>query len=211
MSREELIENIAVWNNFKTNSGVFFDERFLAEKLVEVLYDKKLEGDIVEFGCFVGESAKIIQKAIDLCGVDKKLYVYDSFQGLPKPDIEKGDGFDEGTLTVEKEVLIANFERNELRVPIIYEGWFNEVPSSAVPDKICFAFLDGDFYDSIMSSLKLVFEKVVPGGIIALHDYNSPGLGGVKLAVSHFFQGFPPSIESHYDRDYAHDIAFIRK
>lgn len=208
--KEELVKNSYWWNNFKVDAGVFFDEKFLAEKLVEV-FTSGIEGDVVEFGCYVGESSKIIQKAIDVCGVDKKLYVYDSFQGLPEPDITKGDGFEKGNLAVGKEILIGNFERNELRVPIIYEGWFNEVPETAVPDKICFAFLDGDFYDSIMSSLKLVYPRLVSGGIIGFHDYNSPNLGGVKLAISDYFQGVPQTIEEYFNRDLGHDIAFLRK
>lgn len=210
MNREELIQNIAVWNNFQVNAGIFFDQKHLAEKLVEV-FENNIEGDIVELGCFVGESSKIIQKAVDLCRVDKKLYVYDSFQGLPQPNPEKGDCFEEGSLATNKEVLIKNFENNELRVPVIWEGWFKDIPQDALPEKICFAFLDGDLYESIYDSLSKVYHRVSPGGIIAIHDYSTPGLDGVKNSVNDFFGPNVPDLEVIYERDKGHDIAFMRK
>jgi hypothetical protein len=56
------------------------------EKLVHGLlnvHENNIEGDVVEFGCFVGESSKYLMKTLVELNSDKKLFVYDSFEGLP--------------------------------------------------------------------------------------------------------------------------------
>jgi O-methyltransferase len=53
-----------------------------------------------------------------------------------------------------------------------------------LPDKIAFAFLDGDFYESIRDSLRLVGPRMSEGGVIVVHDYTNPALPGVRKAVN---------------------------
>jgi hypothetical protein len=120
---------------------------------------------------------------------EKKLYVYDSFQGLPElSEWEKNTGWRAGTLKSSEEILISNFERNNLPLPIIHKDWFKDVPSESIPDKISFAFLDGDFYDSIYDSLEKIYERVSDGGYILFHDYKRNDLPGVKGAIDDFFR-----------------------
>ncbi len=52
-----------------------------------------------------------------------------------------------------------------------------------MPEKIAFAFLDGDFYDSIRDSLKLVLPRVQQGGVIIVDDYAREALPGAAKAV----------------------------
>ena len=87
-----------------------------------------------------------------------------------------------------KNVLINNFLQNELPLPIVHKGWFNEIPEHKLPKKISFAFLDGDFYQSIYSSLEKVYDLVEDGGYILFHDYERPDLPGVKNAINDFFK-----------------------
>jgi O-methyltransferase len=70
---------------------------------------------------------------------------------------------------------------------VIHKGWFNELSPKDVPKQIAFAFLDGDFYESIHTSLKLVWPRMVSGGIICIDDYKRDALPGVERAVSDFF------------------------
>ena len=61
--------------------------------------------------------------------------------------------------------------------------------SNDLPDKIIFAFLDGDLYQSIKTSLALVTPRLVYDAdgrccsVIIIHDYNNPQLPGVAKAV----------------------------
>lgn len=156
-----------------------------------------LPGDVVELGCFVGESSKYFRKFLDNANSKKELFVYDSFEGLPeKGDWEKATGWIPGSLKTSQQTLIQNFVQNNLKLPAIHKNWFKDIPASALPDKICFAFLDGDFYTSIYDSLDKIFDRVTDDGYICFHDFDRPDLPGVRAAAEAFlkFKGYQPNI-----------------
>ena len=68
-------------------------------------------------------------------------------------------------------------------MPRIVKGWFCDLGESDLPSLISFAFLDGDFYESIRDSLRLVGPRMSRGGVIVVHDYTNPALPGVRKAV----------------------------
>ena len=82
-----------------------------------------------------------------------------------------------------KREVKERFLRAELPVPVIKKVWFKDLTSDDLPSEIAFAFLDGDFYESIRDSLKLVVPKMNDEGVIVVHDYTNPALPGVKKAV----------------------------
>ena len=57
-----------------------------------------------------------------------------------------------------------------------------------IPEKISYAFLDGDLYQSIKTSLNLVSSKMSQGGVIIVHDYNNPELPGSARAVDEWLK-----------------------
>lgn len=159
--------------------------------LVKYLYNSiedNIEGDIVELGCYVGESSKYLMKTLVETKSTKKLYVYDSFEGLPNlSKWEENSGWVSGTLKTSQDVLIENFNQNNLPIPNIHKDWFKNIPSNKLPEKISFAFLDGDFYDSIYDSLTKIYDRVSDGGYICFHDYERFDLPGVRAAIEDFF------------------------
>lgn len=150
-----------------------------------------LPGDFVELGCYEGDTslllAEILKDANPSLEDAKKLWIYDSFEGLPaktsEDDSEAGRDFKEGVLSVSKREVKLRFLRSGLPVPVIKKAWFSDLTDADLPEKIAFAFLDGDLYQSIKDSLRLVDNKMVDGGIIIVHDYNNPELPGVTKAV----------------------------
>lgn len=155
--------------------------------LLESVISKNIIGDVVEFGCFVGESSKYLRMMLDYKLSNKELYVYDSFEGLPElSDYEKNTGWKSGTLKTSQEVLLHNFEQNGLRPPLVTKGWFKNISDSSIPNYISFGFLDGDFYDSIYDSLSKVYPRLSSGSVLVFHDYERPDLPGVKAAVDNF-------------------------
>lgn len=184
------ISDILGFNNKQVDGSIINSEQIknLVNYLLETI-ENEVDGDVVEFGCYVGESSKYLMKCIEMTESDKKLFVYDSFDGLPElSKWEENSGWRPGTLKSTEEILIKNFEQNNITVPIIHKDWFKNVPEDKIPEKISFAFLDGDFYDSIYDSLEKVYDKVVDGGYIFFHDYNRLDLPGVKAAVEDFFK-----------------------
>ncbi len=164
----------------------------LLTELKRVL-DAGIDGDAVELGCYEGTSALFIQRVLAQVSPDKKLWLYDSFEGLPDKTVQDqsavGIQFKQGELKASKAVLAKNFVKAGLKIPEIKRAWFYELDPSDLPDSICFAFLDGDFYESIMDSLKLVWPKMAPGSVLIIDDYQNQSLPGASLAVDEFFTG----------------------
>ncbi len=120
------------------------------------------------------------------------LYIYDSFEGLPEKtesdESALGVDFKEGELFVTKKEVKNRFLRAGLPVPVIKKAWFADLTEDDLPERIAFAFLDGDFYESIRDSLKLVGPKMVESGVIVVHDYTNPALPGVAKAVDEWLK-----------------------
>ena len=175
------------------------------EKILEVANDcLGVEGDFVEMGCYKGDTslllAEMLWKSRGADAVEKsvekpvkKLWIYDSFEGLPekgaRDESELGVNFQKGELAVGKREVKERFLRAGLPVPVIKKAWFNELTEVDLPFKIAFAFLDGDLYESIKDSLRLVGPRMSEGGVIMVHDYNNPALPGVEKAVDEWLRG----------------------
>ncbi len=160
---------------------------------METVLLNNIEGEIVEFGCYVGTTSLFIERLLQATKQgDRLLHVYDSFDGLPDKSIEDasvaGSAFKAGELKATKRTLIKNFKQAGLRPPRIHRDWFYDLKDSALPSTIAFAFLDGDFYGSIMDSLKLVWPRLSPNGTIVIDDYDTSNLPGVTRAVKEFFK-----------------------
>ena len=97
--------------------------------------------------------------------------------------------FQKGELAVGKREVKERFLRAGLPVPVIKKAWFNKLTEADLPFKIAFAFLDGDLYESIKDSLRLVGPRMSEGGVIMVHDYNNPALPGVGKAVDEWLRG----------------------
>ena len=162
------------------------------KKIVELASScLEMEGDFVEMGCYKGDTSLLLADVLQ--GMDKRLWIYDSFEGLPEKGEQDesvlGVSFKAGELGVTKREVKQRFLKAGLPVPVIKKAWFKDLTEADLPDKIAFAFLDGDFYESIRDSLKLVVPKMVRDGVLIVHDYTNPALPGVSKAVDEFTRG----------------------
>lgn len=147
------------------------------------------DGDVVELGCYEGDTSLLLG---EMLRKRKQLWIYDSFEGLPEKCAEDaseaGKNFQKGVLLASKREVKARFLRANLPVPKIIKAWFSDLTDEDLPPKICFAFLDGDLYQSIKTSLELVWPRMSAGGKIVVHDYNNIELPGVTKAVDEFLR-----------------------
>ena len=177
---------------------------------LQKILSAQVPGDIVELGCYAGTTSLFIRRLLnDKQESDKRYFhVYDSFEGLPEkssPDESAaGAAFQAGKLAVGKKEFLHQFRTAHLQPPIVHKGWFNQLSDQDMPKNIAFAFLDGDFYDSIMDSLKLVWPRMSEGGVVLVDDYGREALPGVGRAVRDFFSSNVPPIQ------HQHNIAIIK-
>lgn len=169
-----------VWRNDQVSEG---ETELIVKTAKECL---KIPGDFVELGCYKGDTSLLLAEVLK--GSDKRLWIYDSFEGLPEKSLKDesvlGKDFRFGELMVTKREVKERFLRAGLKVPIIKKGWFADFSSNDLPENIAFCFLDGDFYESIRDGLKLVENKIFEEGILIVHDYKNPALPGVEKAVN---------------------------
>jgi O-methyltransferase len=202
-----------------TESGIMtnVEQRMNMYHLVSQVLAYEVEGDFVELGCNTGASSVLITRLLQGRNSNKKLSVYDSFDGLPSAKQIDGIFYKAGELKTSEGILRDNFKKYNLPVPEIHKGWFQDTLPNELPEKISFAYLDGDFYDSIIISLHYVYPKLSPGAICLIDDYCDPQINpkgwnrlpGVKKACDEFLKDKPEKMEFIYSGPYSH--AFFRK
>ena len=136
-------------------------------------------GSFAEIGMFRGGSARII---CSLKG-EKKFYGFDTFQGLPERRAEDEKWFKTRQFLASKDVVAASLAGfNNVK---LIEGVFPESGSILNGERLSFVNLDVDLYESILSSLNFIWDKLTPGGMVLIHDCH---LAGVKKALAEFLQ-----------------------
>lgn len=83
-----------------------------------------------------------------------------------------------------------------MQLPIIHKAWFEQLTPEDLPDEICFAFLDGDFYSSIQASLNAITPRLVKNAVIVIDDYQSEALPGARKAADEWAHKYNLSIKS---------------
>lgn len=153
----------------------------------EQVLQANISGDICEFGCYKGTTSLYLGRLIKVYRPEKKLWLYDSFEGLPEKSAEDeaslGSEFRAGELKASKKALLGEFQKAGLARPIVKKAWFSDLTVDDVPDEICFAFLDGDYYESIKDSFVLITGRLAPRATLVIDDYGNDHLPGARQAV----------------------------
>jgi hypothetical protein len=160
---------------------------------VEEVIKNNVLGDLIETGVWRG-GATIFMRAILKSYNDekRKVWVADSFEGLPKPNIEKYPsdlGWDlylhNGVLSINLETVQENFRRyNLLDDQVVFlKGWFKDTLPTAPIKQIAVLRLDGDLYESTMDSLTNLYPKLSIGGFIIIDDYS---ISACRSAIQDF-------------------------
>ena len=156
----------------------------------------KLKGDICEFGIANGATSTVL--ANEIKNTEKKLWLFDSFQGLSKPSKEDklikdifnlgSMGKYEGTMSYKQEEVIQrlnkiNFPKN--RTEIVPGYIEHSIVQNHLPKKVCFAYVDFDLYNPIRTALEFLDKVLVKGGYIVVDDFGTFSKGA-KTAVDEF-------------------------
>lgn len=153
---------------------------------------ENIAGDFIETGVWKGGATILLAGVLQAYGNrDKKVYVADSFAGLPPPDeekypLDKGDTHHtRADLAVGLDEVKANFARFELlsdRVVFI-KGFFEESLPTAPIGNLALLRLDGDMYGSTITVLEQLYHKLSVGGFLILDDWL---LSGARQALLDF-------------------------
>ena len=162
------------------------------EYCIRDVVNNKIEGDFIECGVWRGGACIYAYHVLKNLGEDRKVYVADSFEGLPKPNEElyPADSGDIHWTYPELAVSLEQVKQNfEIFGPVdenvvFVKGFFKDSLSKCDIDKISVLRLDGDMYESTMDSLKYLYHKLEVGGYCIVDDYS--GVIGCTKAIDEF-------------------------
>lgn len=162
-------------------------------RLSETVIRENIRGDFIETGVWRGGSCIMMKAVVEAYGdCERRIWVADSFAGLPKPNpsaYPKDDGLNlhrHRELSVPVDEVTENFRRYGLlddRV-VFLEGWFKDTLPVAPIERLAILRLDGDLYESTMDALRPLYHKVAENGFIIVDDYHS--FDACKQAIADF-------------------------
>jgi O-methyltransferase len=181
-------------------------------KSVEYIVSANLEGDFAETGVWRGGSCMLIAETLLALGSSsRRIFLFDTFTGHPRPDAEKdvdiwgnravdewqritGEGKHAwGYVSLEEvqaNLALTGYPTSKL---IFVEGMVEEtvrhIPSM---DKLALLRLDTDWHDSTKASLEYLYPRLVSAGVLIIDDYGH--YQGQRLAVDAYLKASGESI-----------------
>ncbi len=175
------------------------------ERGVRSVVRRGVAGEVMECGTARGGSGALMALWLKRLNTPKKIYILDTFEGIPAPtradpDYDRAVAFT-GDFKGELDQIAAMYERfGVLDRAVFVKGKFQDtLPTLDVPP-LALLHLDADWYESTMVCLNHLWDKVTPGGVVQFDDYGS--WEGCKKAVDEFFHTRGITDALHFiDRD----------
>lgn len=149
---------------------------------IATIMTEDVPGDFIETGVWRGGATIFMRANLKAWGdTTRKVWVADSFEGLPAPDAARfpadtGDELHKQTgLAVGVNQVKHNFERYGLlddQVEFLV-GWFKDTLPKAPLDQLALARLDGDMYESTIQAIEVLYPKISVGGFCIIDDFGS--------------------------------------
>lgn len=182
------------YSTYETMQNTFL----LSKRAIE----EGIKGDFVECGVASGVQIGIMGYANQMFDGRKKIWAFDSYEGIPiateHDESQPGIGAFTPAKTLEDRLVssgmaVHSIAQVELHLDIwgidksqymFVKGWFeNTIPTNSI-DSISVLRLDGDLYYSTKVCLEYLYEKVSIGGYIIIDDW---ALSGCRKACDEFF------------------------
>lgn len=186
-------EFIELYNKVKDYSMVSIERLYATYQAVKYVEANNIEGALVECGVWKGGNTMLM--ALSLESTNRTIYLYDTFEGMPKPG--KRDVDYKGNLPkwIEKWCYSSIGETGKNMYLTGYnnvhfvKGVVEDTIPETIPDKIAVLRLDTDWYDSTMHELVHLFPRLSKGGVLLLDDYGY--WKGQREAVDEYFDKKP--------------------
>lgn len=151
-----------------------------------------IEGAFVECGVWKGGCAATMAAVAQRYGSRRKIWYFDSFEGMPEPTKEDGSGsrrligeVNKASIFEVEELIFKKLNLSRSK-NILIKGWFEDTlpKMKEKVGKIAILRIDGDWYKSTLTCLNQLYNQVVSGGYIIIDDYGT--WPGCRQAVHEF-------------------------
>ena len=163
---------------------------------VYLLQSLRNPGDVCEFGVAQGATSTLLAR--EIMDTNRNLWLFDSFEGLPKPHAKDkliNDIFGLGSMAsyegqmkcqadeVMSRLTALHFPDERVR---LIAGWVEDsLQRAELPEQVAFAYIDFDFYNPIKETLRFLDGRMPPESSIIVDDYDFFS-SGAKTAVDEF-------------------------
>lgn len=155
---------------------------------------ENIPGDLLEAGVWRGGACIFMQAYVKMYHLDKKVFVVDSFEGVPPPNPDKYPidkdirlDMEASYLGVPIEVVKSNFAKFDLlqNNVVFIKGLFKDsLPSNTDINNLCLLRADGDLYESTINILENLYPKLNNNGFCIMDDYY--GIKACQLATDDY-------------------------
>lgn len=158
--------------------------------LVKEIERRNVNGNIAELGVFRGAFSSLMNQLLP----SRRLYLFDTFEGFPEESIAA-----ELELAGCHDAEFYNKRFSDTSVKkvmqvmphpeqcVVMQGTFPHVLPN-VEEEYVMVSIDCDLCQVALDGLRYFYPRLVPGGYIMLHDYNSITYHGIKHAVEIYEQ-----------------------
>lgn len=155
----------------------------MLRRLTRRLGELGIAGQTAELGCYEGD----ISWQLNILMPERKLYLFDTFEGFDARDIAK-----------EKELGCSKAELGQFsgarekklmeRMPvpeqvIVKKGWFPETAFDLEDERFALVYMDACLYQPTYTGLEFFFPRMSQGGVIVLCNYEDTQYCGVHKAL----------------------------
>jgi O-methyltransferase len=188
------------------------DRIFCLLRAIQHVDNNNLEGDFVECGVWKGGNLILFKKMIEKLNIkDKKIYGFDTFEGMSEPTDHDSDG--DGYLGGFKAEYYMSKQKKDVNIDnihsyapinIVEQNFINNTDNmdnlilikgkvedtlkvqSNIPEKISILRLDTDWYESTKIELEILYPRLVKNGVLIIDDYGE--WSGSRKATNEFFK-----------------------
>jgi O-methyltransferase len=148
------------------------------------IYENNIGGNAAELGVYQGDFAKCINQIFP----DKKLYLFDTFEGFNESDLqtEKAGALyhpEFGFKNTSVNLVLSKMKHKGNC--IVKKGHFPETAKDT-DDTFAFVNIDVDLSEPVYNGLCWFYPRLEIGGYIFVHDYNHNQWPGAKAGVKKF-------------------------
>ncbi len=193
-----------IYKQCKPYTMTSIERMYALYNAVRYTVQNNIEGDFVECGVWRGGSSMMIALTLlSLNARDRKILLYDTFEGMSEPtendvDFKGGDAdslLKQNIQNKENSVwCLADLQDVQQNMSLtkypleniqFIKGKVEDTIPKNISEKISLLRLDTDWYESTAHELKYLYPILVPKGVLIIDDYGH--WEGCKKAVDEYF------------------------
>lgn len=198
-------EFISVFQKCKMYTMTSVERMYALYQAVKYVTAANIPGDFVECGVWKGGSSMLAATTLLHLGqTQRKLYLYDTFEGMSKPtdvDVSIRDSqpaWETWKKSMSKEYnqwcyasleeVVANLRSTQYPAESLFfvKGKVEDTIPETIPEQIALLRLDTDWYESTYHELKMLLPKLARNGVLIVDDYGY--WKGAREAVDRYFE-----------------------